>query len=209
MSDTTEKVIQTVAIFGHSLAKETDPDFIAAYDSAKLVAQSGRKIINGGGPGVMYAATKGAKDGGGEVSVVYYDPKRATEFEGRAGLQLADEEQKEANYIDRTQKLLELGDMYVIFNGGTGTVSEFAMAWAVAKLYFGHHKPLVLYGAFWQEIMNVFWKHMKVQEDAYRVFKYAITPQDVIKHIDDYEKLMYKHIKEGEPCVGGECSLFL
>src|SRR3989344_4052135 len=110
MSDTTEKVIQTVAIFGHSLAKETDPDFIAAYDSAKLVAQSGRKIINGGGPGVMYAATKGAKD------------------EGRAGLQLADEEQKEANYIDRTQKLLELGDMYVIFNGGTGTVSEFAMA---------------------------------------------------------------------------------
>jgi len=204
-----ERIINNVVFFGYSMSKETDEEYIGAYESAKAVAKSGRTVINGGGPGVMYAATKGAKDAGGKVSVVYYEPKQATKFEGKAGISLADEEHQEANYIDRTQKLLELGDAYIIFNGGTGTVSEFAMAWAVAKLYFGHHKPLIFYGAFWQKIMNAFWENMKVDEDSYRVFKYAITPEQVIQHLNDYEKIMYEHYVEGHECQGAECSLFL
>ena len=83
------------------------------------------------------------------------------------------------------------------------------MAWAVAKLYFGHHKPLIFYGAFWQKIMNAFWENMKVDEDSYRVFKYAITPEQVIQHLNDYEKIMYEHYVEGHECQGAECSLFL
>jgi len=52
------------------------------------------------------------------------------------------------NYVERTLKLLELGEIYVIFNGGTGTISEFGMAWGLARLYFGNHKPMVLFGQF-------------------------------------------------------------
>jgi uncharacterized protein (TIGR00725 family) len=134
-------IIKSVSVFGYSMSTETDDEYIGAYESSKLIAQSGRLVINGGGPGVMYASTKGAKDGGGKVRVVYYTPKNATSFEGKAGLDIADEEFHEDNYIDRTQRLIEMGDAFVIFNGGTGTVSEFAMAWSIAKLYFGRHKP--------------------------------------------------------------------
>jgi uncharacterized protein (TIGR00725 family) len=204
------RIIKKVAFFGYSMSKETDDEFTGAYGSAKLIAESGRTVVNGGGPGVMYAATKGAKDGGGNVEVVYYEPQDATRFEGKAGRAIADKESKEANYIIRTQRLLELGDAYVIFNGGTGTVSEFAMAWAVARLYFGHHKPLIFYGAFWKNILDAFWKNMKVREEEYRVFQYAITPEQVMEHLENYEKMMQNHLVEGHECKEGEeCRLFL
>lgn len=203
------KIIKSVSVFGYSQSKETDEEYIGAYESSKMIALSGREIVNGGGPGVMYASTKGAKDGGGKVSVVYYEPKFATNFEGKQGIEIADNEQDEDNYIDRTQRLIEMGDAYLIFNGGTGTVSEFAMTWAVSRLYFGHHKPIIFYGSFWKNILDVFWKNMKVREDAYRVFKYAVTPEQVMEHLESFEKLMSRHMHPDHTCHGDECGLFL
>lgn len=203
-------MIHNVAFFGYSQSRETDPEYIAAYESAKLVAQSGRTTVNGGGPGVMYAASKGAHDGGGKVHAIYYAPMYSTSFEGKAAHDIADVTEEQSNYLDRTRRLLEEGDAFVLFNGGTGTVSEFAMTWAVARLYFRKHKPLIFYGDFWKNILDAFWKNMKVREEAYQVFKYANTPEQVMQYIEEYEA-MYKRY-EGLPpeeCVGDECELFL
>lgn len=204
------KLIKSVTFFGYSQADETDEEYIGAYDSAKLIAESGREIINGGGPGVMYASTKGAKDAGGKVTAVYYTPQHASQFEGKSGINIADVVEEKSNYLERTQRLMELGDAYVIFNGGTGTVSEFAMAWAVARLYFERHKPLVFFGDFWKNILDAFWKNMKVREDAYKVFRYANTPQQVMEHLKEYEEI-YKRYQglPPEKCEGDECELFL
>ena len=206
------KLIRSVSFFGYSQSKETDEEYIGAYESAKLVAQSGRVVVNGGGPGVMYAATKGAKDAGGQVEAIYYTPKHVSHFEGKMedNLHIVDESSEESNYLERTRKLLEVGDAYVVFNGGTGTVSEFAMAWALSRLYFEKHKPLIFYGAFWKNILDVFWKNMRVREDAYKVFKYATTPQEVIKYLEEYEA-MYERYEGMTPqeCEGDECELFL
>ena len=202
-------ILNSITIFGNSKAIETDEEYIGAYESSKLIARSGRIIVNGGGPGVMYASTKGAKDANGMVRVVYYTPKNATSFEGKSGLEIADEHFQESNYIDRTQRLIEMGDAFLIFNGGTGTVSEFAMAWSVAKLYFGHHKPLIFYGAFWRNILDAFWKNMKVREEEYRVFRYAVTPEQVMQHINEYEMLMKDHKEDPNHIHNEECSLYL
>ncbi len=208
-----KNVLKNVTFFGYAESHTDDAEYIGAYKSAQQVAKSGRTVINGGGPGVMYAASKGAKDAGGRVEVVYYVPANATHFEGRhePTIQFADKEYQEANYIERTRKLIELGDAYVVFNGGTGTVSEFAMAWCIARLYFGHHKPLIFYGAFWKNILDAFWNNMRVREEEYRVFKYAVTPEQVVQHLDEFEKLFNNHKdhKENKDCVGNECNLFL
>ncbi len=207
-----DHLIKNVTFFGYAESKETDAEYIAAYEAAKAVAKTGRTVINGGGPGVMYAASKGAKDGGGKVSAVYYVPTSATHFEGRhePTIEFADQEFQEDNYIERTRKLIEMGDAYVIFNGGTGTVSEFAMAWCIARLYFGHHKPLIFYGAFWKNILDAFWNNMRVREEEYRVFKYAVTPEQVVQHLADYEALFKAH-RHHTPfdCEGDECNLFM
>jgi predicted Rossmann-fold nucleotide-binding protein len=85
-------------------------------------------------------------------------------------------------------ELLNLGDVYVIFNGGTGTISEFAMAWGLARLFFGHHKPLILYGEWWKEIMGTFVKNMRIREVELKVYKIVTSPQEVLQEIKKLER---------------------
>lgn len=204
------QVINTVAFFGYSLSRVTDTEYSAAYETAKLIAQSGRRVANGGGPGVMYAATKGAKDGGGKVTVVYYEPNNATTFEGKEAINIADEHFEESNYVLRTKRLLDLGDAYIIFNGGTGTMSEFAMAWGVARLYLGHSKPLLLYGSFWKNIIEAFRVNTKVRQDAYDVYRIVTSPEEALSVIEEYDDMLQKHIRfHHQICTGEECRLFV
>lgn len=202
-------IIQSVTFFGCSCGKAGEQNFDAAQAVAKEVALSGRRVINGGGPGTMLAATLGAKEGGGKTTAVYYRPELATKFEGKLGANLADEQYEESNYILRTKKLLELGNAYIVFNGGTGTISEFAMAWGVARLYFGHNKPLILYGAFWHGIMESFKKNMLVRPEELKVFTIVTSPKEVIKTLEIYEAIVSKNRQNHIHTSESECHLLL
>jgi predicted Rossmann-fold nucleotide-binding protein len=83
-----------------------------------------------------------------------------------------------------------LGDAYVIFRGGTGTISEFGMAWGLARLYFGHHKPLVLYGEFWNEVISSFQKNMRIRPEDTKVYKVANSPEDAYEAIQVFEQAL-------------------
>lgn len=181
-------MIKKVAIFGYSQSKPGDSEYDAAYKTAKLLAQNGYEIVNGGGPGVMRAATEGAHAGGGKAIVVSFVPKDMTHFEGRDAQNQADEELIKENYVERTIELLNQGDTYVVFNGGSGTISEFGMAWGLARLYFGHHKPLILYGTWWHEIMEAFAKNMRIRDLELKVYRIVTTPEEVLQEIEDLNK---------------------
>lgn len=176
-------MIKNVTFFGSSEVKPGSPDYDGAYQTAKLLAQNGCVIVNGGGPGVMKAASEGARDGGGKSIGVSFNPKDMTRVEGRDQTNTVDQEILEDNYVERTLKLLELGDVYVVFNGGTGTISEFAMAWGLARLFFGLHKPLILFGNFWHEILEAFGKNMLIRPEEIRVYRIVTTPQEVLEEI--------------------------
>ena len=130
------KTIQNVDIFGSSHATEGSAVVKDAYEVCKSLGLLGYTIINGGGPGVMRAATIGAKEGGGKVIGVTLYSEDIPNFEGKDPKNLFDEEIKTTNYVERTLALMKTGQVYVIFNGGSGTISEFGMAWGLAKLYF-------------------------------------------------------------------------
>lgn len=201
--------IKSVTFFGCACGDVGDPHFDAAYETAKIVALSGRRVVNGGGPGVMLAATIGAQEVNGKTTAVYFRPELATNFKGEVAANYADETHEESNYILRTKKLLELGDAYIVFNGGTGTISEFAMAWGVARLYIDHHKPLILYGDFWKHLMRDFKEHMLIRPDEETVYTIATTPSEVIEALDSYEPLLRQNPHLHTKCKNGECSLFL
>ncbi len=131
----------------------------------------------------MRASSEGAKAGGGKSIGISFNPKDMTNFEGRDPNNPVDQEIILGNYVLRTLKLLEMGDVYVIFNGGTGTVSEFGMAWGLAKLYFGHHKPLLLFGSFWHEILESFGKNMLIRPEELEVYRIVNTPQQVLAEV--------------------------
>jgi uncharacterized protein (TIGR00730 family) len=201
--------IKTVTFFGSAVSKSEDENFKNAKAVAYSVAKSGRTVINGGGPGVMLAATLGAREAGGKTAVFYYRPELATNFTGEVALNLADKTYEESNYILRTKKLIELGDAFIVFNGGTGTISEFSMAWGVARLYIDHHKPLLLYGNFWHHIMADFKRLMMIRPDEEKVYTIVTTPDQVIAALEKYENILIKNPHYHKLCRGPECSLLL
>lgn len=183
-------VIKNIAFFGYSDAKPKSGLYKKAFTLAKLLAEKSYTIVNGGGPGVMDASTQGAKVVKGEtVSITFY-PEDAPGFEGRYAPNATKEEIKTKSYIERMFKLMEYGDCYIIFKGGTGTFSEFATAWCMARLYYGHHKPFILYGKFWQKIIKVFRETMFWRGNEEKVFKIASTPNQVLKCLEEFNEEM-------------------
>ncbi len=201
--------IKSVSFFGCACGEKGDPHIDGAYRAAAVVAKSGRRVVNGGGPGVMLAATQGAKSVGGATTAVYYRPALATNFKGEYATHNADETFEEANYVLRTKKLMELSDAYIVFNGGTGTISEFGMVWGVARLYFGHHKPLILYGNFWHHLIADFKEHMFIRPEELAVITIVETPDEAVAALDQYERVLKKNRHEHTSCTNAECFLIL
>lgn len=179
--------IENVAIFGYADTSNKHFLFRDVFKVSKRLAEAGYTVVDGGGPGVMLAASLGAKEGGGKVIGVTLYPKDMDNFEGRDPKNLLDKEIKTDNYIERTLTLMKEGQVYVVFNGGTGTISEFAMAWGLARLYFGHHKPLILFGNFWKKIIKTFKENMMLRPEELKVFKIVDDPEDVLQAIYDFE----------------------
>lgn len=193
------KNIEQVAIFGSSHTSSDSPLAEDAYEVAKKLAEAGYTLVDGGGPGVMRAITEGAKAGGGKVVGITFVADKNMHYEGRDPLNKFDIEIKTKNYIERTLALLREGQVYVCFNGGTGTISEFGMAWGLAKLYFGHHKPLILYGSFWESIIKAFKENMLITPEEQEVYKIVDNPEGVLEAIlafeEELEKGEHKHVQ--------------
>lgn len=184
--------IQDVALLGYADCKPGESLYEDTFQVSRALALNGYTVIDGGGPGVMQAATLGAKSAKGKVVAVTLYPKDMVKFEGKDPKNLFDKEIKTDNYVDRTLTLLREGQVYIIFKGGTGTISEFGMAWGLARLYFGHHRPLILYGKFWHEIIRAFKKNMNLRPEELKVFKIVETPEEVLEAINDFEQEIAK-----------------
>ncbi len=181
------KTIQYVAVFGYADAPENSELFQTVREVAEELAEVGYIVVDGGGPGVMRAATIGAKEGGGKVIGVTLYSEDIPNFEGRDQKNLFDEEIKTTNYVERTLALMRTGQVYIVFNGGSGTLSELGMAWGLAKLYFGHHKPIILYGKFWENIIKALKENMLLRPQELKVYKIVSTPLEVLDAIKSFE----------------------
>lgn len=179
--------IHNVAFFGFADAKPETDLYKDAFNTAQLFAKNGLTIVDGGGPGVMNAATSGAKSVNGETIAVTFYPEDAPGFEGRYVGNIASKEIITRNYIERMFKLMEHGDAYIMFNGGTGTISEFGTAWVMARLYYGHHKPFILFGSFWREIIAVIEKNMKMRGNESSIFEIVETPERALEALKKFD----------------------
>lgn len=191
--------IDQIAIFGSAHTSSEGPLGKEVFEVCKKLTEAGYTIVDGGGPGVMRAATNGAHAGGGKAVGVTFKASPGMNYEGRDTSNKFDLEIKADNYVERTLELLKAGQVYICFNGGTGTISEFGMAWGLAKLYFGHHKPLILYGKFWKNIIKVFIENMIITDQEKEVYKIVDSPTEVLQALEEFESELnkgeHKHIK--------------
>ncbi|MHC4622315.1 MAG: LOG family protein [Planctomycetota bacterium] len=140
-----------VAIFGSGRTKPANSAYGLAYETGKVLAQAGFVIANGGYGGTMLASASGAAEVGGEVVGV-----TCSAF-GRGGAnEYITREIVTRSLDERLEKLVELGQGYVVLPGGTGTLLELAKVWELKnKGFLGTDKPIILLGGFWEPLAEL------------------------------------------------------
>lgn len=179
----TTKKIKRVAFFGDADLTKNDSAYKTAFATAKLLAENGYIIVNGGGPGIMKASTEGVKSVGGKVELVIIDPKKEPgNYEGsdRENVEYASKVYKMANIENRVSKLVEIADAFVVFKGGTGTLAEVGLVWELAKFEYGHHEPIIFVGREWKKIVQEIVTKLNFEEKEKRVVTTAETAQEVL-----------------------------
>lgn len=148
---------RTITIFGSSIPKPGEEQYEFAYQLGARLAEEGFNICTGGYAGIMEAASKGAYDKGGLVYAVTVDnwnskpnPYITIEVRGKT-------------LFERIEKLIEMGDAYVMLQGGTGTFLELAAIWEFANKKLQPEKPIVCYSSMWKEIVSIMNSQMKYE----------------------------------------------
>ncbi len=178
------KKVRKIAFLGGAQWKPEDQPFKDAKAVAKLLAENGYEIVNGGGPGVMRASTEGAHEGKGEsLAITYHPNKPKLHYEGVDPLNTFDEEILTLDYFDRTKVMLQNADVHIVFNGSIGTLSELGMSWVVSWIHEPNHKPIILYGSFWKEFIAVIKKNMLLRHGEENILENLETPEQVLKFI--------------------------
>lgn len=185
-------VFKKVAFFGDAAVLPDSHYYQTAFHAAKKLAKMGYTIVNGGGPGIMDAATRGAESVGGKTESVTFYPEHATGFEGRYLSNITDKEIKTNNYIERMFVLMERSDIFLIFQGGTGTISELGTAWVLAKLYYGHHKPFILVGSFWRKVIGAMHDNLLIDAKEMDVFRIVDGIDDIVPTMKKLEEALNK-----------------
>ena len=177
-----------VCFLGGAAWKNEDEPYIQAKETAKLLAENGYGIVNGGGPGVMRASTEGAHEGGaGVLAVTYHPNKPKRHFEGTDPENHFDLEVKTLDYFDRTKILLQTSDIHVIFRGSIGTLSEFGMSWENSYIHEPNNKPIILFGDHWRGVIKSIEENMSVRGGETEIIKICTTPQEVLEYIKSIE----------------------
>ena len=131
---------KTIAVFGTGKAQQGDKVFQNAYEVGQGLAEKDFIIANGGYSGTMLAAAKGAREAGGGVIGVTCSAFGS----GRANEYVTNEIVTDS-LGQRLDKLVELGDGYVVLAGGTGTLLELAYVWEFKnKGFLPPGKPIII-----------------------------------------------------------------
>lgn len=201
-----KRLLNNITFFGDSAIPEGHHIYQEVWETAKLLAENNYTIVNGGGPGVMKAATDGAESVDGNTVAIYWEPKLASFFEGKNLANVTDESESATNYMTRTLELIARGDAYIVCKGGTGTISEFGMVWALAKLYYGCHKPVILFGEFWDPMIESIQENMLIDDKEMGVLYHATKKEQVLEILQQHE---LKIGNCGGKKVDGEESAFI
>ena len=139
-----------VTVFGSARVKEGSPDYQLTRQMGAALARLGFTVMTGGGPGIMEAANRGAKEVGGR-SV-------------GCGIELP-HEQKPNSYLDRyvamqhffvrKALLIKYSYAFVVMPGGAGTLDELFEALTLIQTGKIKNFPIVIMDrAYWKELIE-------------------------------------------------------
>jgi uncharacterized protein (TIGR00730 family) len=141
--------MKRITVFGASDCKNDSIDYDNAKQFGFLCGQASFSLVSGGYEGVMEAVFAGSESFCTEkIAVIssFFADRKANKFATK--VIVSDQ------YIERMQKLIDLGDAYIIFPGGPGTLNELSAVWTLqARKAFD--KPIIAIGEQWHEIIQL------------------------------------------------------
>ncbi len=165
--DTLATVEKAVTVFGSARVGPDEPQYAAAQETARLLAEAGFAIMTGAGPGIMEAGNKGARLGHGRS----------------IGCNSELPSQQGANpYVDplinfryffvRKTMFIKYSSAFIIFPGGFGTLDELFEALTLIQTGKIYHFPVVMFGRhYWAGLVR--WLHARVLQER------KISPGDL------------------------------
>jgi len=174
-----------VTVFGSARFQETHPYYELARQMGQQIVGLGFTVMTGGGPGIMEAANRGAKEAGGNsVGCNIVLPK----------------EQKPNPYLDlwvdidyfflRKVLLTKYSYAFVVMPGGYGTLDEFFEAITLIETGKLQKFPVVLMGKNYHEELHKHVERMKVEktinDKESGLFLFTDSIDEAINHINKH-----------------------
>jgi len=174
-----------VTIFGSARLAETHPYYALTREVGRRVSLLGFGVLTGGGPGLMEAANRGARDAGG--------------FSGGCNIELG-HEQRPNPYLDRwitcryffVRKVLlfKYSYAFIAMPGGFGTLDELSEALTLVQTGKMLNFPIILMGtAYWRPLLDQIHQAVRegmVDEADLRLLLVTDDVEEVIAHLRTY-----------------------
>ncbi len=143
----------TIAIFGSARLKEDNPYYQQAMIIAEKLADEGFSIITGGGPGIMEAGNRGAKNKNAKSVGLNIELPMEQHPNTYQTIPLS-----YRYFFARKVMFVKYSMGYVCMPGGFGTMDEFFEALTLMQTMKIYRLPVVLVGSdYWQGLLD--WMH--------------------------------------------------
>ncbi len=190
--ETMSKLGPAVTIFGSARAKPGSKHYETAVEIAKRLAREGFGIITGGGPGIMEAANKGAKEAGTDSIGLNID----LPFEQEANPYIDSDKLIDFRYFFvRKVMFVKYAQAFVVMPGGFGTLDELFEALTLIQTKKIDVFPVILFDSeFWNGLLEwikteLLEKHHYISPEDLQIIHVTDSVDEVVKIINDfYEK---------------------
>ncbi|MFI5131468.1 MAG: TIGR00730 family Rossman fold protein [Chitinophagales bacterium] len=183
-----ENIKNCVTVYGSARFKEGHRYYELARSIGKALAENGFTVMTGGGPGVMEAANRGAKEGRGKS----LGCNIALPFEQHIN-QYVDQEVEFEFFFTRKVILRKKSVAYVLMPGGFGTMDEIFEVLTLIQTGKLPPRPVVCMG-------TDYWKHLGTFLRETMLNAGTISPADIdLAFVTDDIQKAIDHIKQNTP----------
>jgi len=172
-----------VTVFGSARFPETHPSYAMARELGSLLARAGFTVMTGGGPGIMEAANRGAREVGGRSLGCNIE----LPLEQRPNPYL-DRMVEFRHFFVRKVMLVKYSYAFVVMPGGYGTLDELFEVSVLIQTGKIKDFPVVLLGAdYWQpfvdQLRRTLLGHGTIDAVDLAHLRVTDSPREAVEHI--------------------------
>ncbi len=132
-----------ICIFGSARIKPDTEEYRQVFSLAKALSQLGIDVVTGGGPGLMEAANRGAKEGANHTRSIGLPIQLPFEADANSHL---DSKYMHRRFSSRLDDFMRITHAIVVTAGGIGTLLELLYTWQLIQVGHIPARPIILVG---------------------------------------------------------------